>query len=287
MIRQNTMIALLIAVALVTLDAQPVFVGRADTVGQQIDTANQLSDTVVMIRQTRLFGYAQGAGIFHVASFRELPSMPSCCPSYGSSFDLGIEVGAGALWRTDDSLHAGFRLGYGFTPASFRATEPTVILKPTPIDASFQHALDATFQSVVFAPMAQYYIGRRTYLSAALVMRYTHFSYADQTERLDAPTGAVYLDNGSLTRNQYRGDVVGVQQITVAPELSIGRDFSLDRRDEWMLAVDLGYQLLLPGYVASIDWYSHTLRLQLAISRDDLMQQELPDREQAQPGNRR
>ncbi len=226
------------------------------------------ADTTSLVRSVRIYAFGNVSGLAHVADFTGIPDIPSCCTSYGNTIGYGWEFGAGALWRLDDGLHAGLRIGYGAASASFASTEPTVILKPTPRDASIAHSIDATITSMSYTPTVQWYLSRSLFITGALMMRYAVATSMVQDEVLQAPDGAVFIGTGTISRNRYEGPINGVQSISVAPEISVGYDLPLNKERSWMASVELAYQVLIPGYVAGIDWYSHALKVQVSVARD-------------------
>jgi hypothetical protein len=257
---------------LLTIAATLLF---ASTAFAQADgRARVVPDTSDLIRSVRLFGYGSGFGVWHVADFPGMPDVPSCCTSYGSTFGLGWEIGVGALWRIDTDLHAGLRVGYGSVEASFMATEPTVILKPLPRSASIEHSIETMITTMSYAPTVQWYLDSSLYVTGALVMRYALATSMVQREVLQSPDGAVFLENGTVERNRYEGPIGGVQSITVAPEVSFGYDLPLNDERSWMASIELGYQVLIPGYVAGIDWYSHALKVQVSVAHDSFKTRE-------------
>jgi outer membrane protein OmpA-like peptidoglycan-associated protein len=225
-----------------------------------------LVDTVNFSDRQRFGLFLQALPVYHTASFGQLPNVPACCPEYNDAWGLHWELGVSGLWAigaTPGSI--ALHVGYGLSRVSLEDREATTFLRPTPVPGEILHTLTSSFASINFTPLYRYHLGKGLHVGAGAAFRVLLSTSFDQREEIVTPRGAVFTDSRSALRNQRNGSITSAESITVAPTLSVSYDLPLTQTRSIVATPSLGYQLLLPGYVSSTRWTSHSIVAGIAI----------------------
>ncbi len=225
-----------------------------------------LVDTVNHADRQRFGLYAQAQPVYHTASFGQLPNIPACCPEYDDAWGLHWELGISGLWAigaTPSSI--ALHVGYGLSRVSLEDREQTTFLRPTPVAGEILHTLTSSFASINFTPLYRYHLGNGFHVGAGAAFRVLLSTSFEQQEEIVTPRGAVFTDSRSAIRNKRSGSITSAESITVAPTLAVSVDLPLTATRSVIATPSLGYQLLLPGYVSSTQWTSHSIVAGIAI----------------------
>jgi len=239
-----------------------------DTTLTAADTASTVADTIqAVVGQRRLGLYVQPSIVAHVASFDELPNVPSCCPQYGSHVYWGLDIGGEFLQRFTENFHAGFRIGVGRVGARFESDETTTVIAPVPTTGTFRHRLDIDATQVHFMPIGAYSLSERDMVLIGLDLALTVTSTYEQDERILTPVGATFSDSQSSIRNATSGDA-GLNQLSGAIRIGYSHDLPLTQDNSTKIVPQIWYGYTVPGYVRSIDWGAHIISVGVGIVWD-------------------
>lgn len=215
------------------LMACAVFFSSAETHGQLVrrDSATQQSERLTMF----VGGYIGAHGNLHLAQFGELPGVPNCCTSFGTTFSLGLAGGASLDIPLSETLELQNRLGYAGLGAMLQSSqnignEPVLTDGPIPTEERraivVDHTLDAGLAMVALEPSIAYRAGPSLWLSAGVRAGFLIQKTFAQRETLVQPEGYTFT-NGSAVRNAVEGDIPSANALQLHGSLGVGYEFAL------------------------------------------------------------
>ena len=206
-------------------------------------------------------------------SFRQLPGFPSCCPQFdggsgvGPAFSLGVDVPITGSW------FGSVRLGTADRSHTLSTTELIdVIVGNTLVTGSIEHTLDLSLRDVTLEALIGYRIGALQ-LRAGAGYGWRTFGQLQAAERLTGPSGAVFVDTRTDTRNVRTDDLP--QTVTSSAHLvgDVGLDIPLDERRRWVVTPEVGLAVFTASMTSVTSWTiaapSIGLRLAYAIDVED------------------
>lgn len=213
-----------------------------------------------------LGGYGRNS---HVASFRKLGDIPSCCPSFDGGSGNGFYLGAFGTLPLDDRWKLHLRLTYAGEGGRQSDDERTVVAdlrdSARVVEALFRHDLDATLSSIGLEPM----IGWRAIGGLDLFvggrLAYVTTSSVHQTETMIEPADyGAYLGSDRVWVDVSK-DIPGAS--TLRATIAVGARYvlPLNTRGTTFLAPEIFYHHALTGVADGVSWKAHQLRFGLAL----------------------
>ncbi len=246
--------------------------------GQPIDEENftevKVTSNSDPVTEDIVINVGVGAGYtrdVHVADFRALPGVPSCCPNFKSGFGHTLDFGLLFAFPVDrEELFFPFlKAGYYSTSAHLSRIESVLLeIDGAPAPGEFEHAVDADFSGLDFLIGVKSGFGFITNFTGA------NFSVGfgaevplkadySQIETIVDPSDRGYFtDTETDTRNDNSGDLEDVAPARYY--LDFGLSYQLNPSQKHRLlqvAPRIDFKLPLNNYVTDVDWKAYSLRL--------------------------
>jgi outer membrane protein OmpA-like peptidoglycan-associated protein len=187
-------------------------------------------------------------------SFRSLPGFPSCCPEFTGGSGTGITLGIGADVDVVGNFLVSGRLSTTDMGHTLETQERvSVIIDGSLASADITHSLDLS-QRVVAADLLLGY--RLNIITVRLGLGYLTRGPAtlQAEERLESPAGAEFIDTRTSVRNAREGALPQAVGTSWQLAASIGIDFSMDGRRQWMLSPEIGLVAPLSSITSAVSW---------------------------------
>lgn len=187
-------------------------------------------------------------------SFRQLPGFPSCCPQFdggsgaGPAFSLGVDVPITGSW------FGSVRLGTADRSHTLSATELIdVIVGNTLVTGSIEHTLDLSLRDVTLEALIGYRIGALQ-LRAGAGYGWRTFGQLQAAERLTGPSGAVFVDTRTDTRNVRTGTMPQPVMASAHVVGAAGLDIPLDRLRRWVVTPEVALAAATASVTSVTSW---------------------------------
>lgn len=212
-----------------------------------------------------------GAGL-HEASFGALHSVPSCCSSYGSHWNLswGIAgiIESGALTHTPLPLAVQLRLGLQNFSGRLQREEfiANVIVGDRVTRGISRFQLDARLWTVSVEPLLHAALPEHRQLSFDVGLRLDWLAiarYAQREELINPSSGAVF-ETGTRLRNTFAGIIPTHAHVGAA--IQIGARYCIALDGKWTLQPELRGQVAL-SRIADVPWRVHRILAGVALLR--------------------
>ena len=211
-------------------------------------------------------GGSVGYGMFdHVAGFKALPDVPSCCPEYSTGKGTGFSLGG--LFETPLTSSISLELRGMFTSGSgtFTANETKVIFDgKNSVDGVFEHTITTRLSSVGLQPSIRIPVIGELKVSAGVLMSLLLGSTYTQQERLISP-GDVVFENESRTRLRLAGGITDVRSMQLGITGGISYDIPLNIKSSLIASPEISYTYGMMDVLQNDKWKIHSLRLGLAV----------------------
>jgi outer membrane protein OmpA-like peptidoglycan-associated protein/opacity protein-like surface antigen len=203
----------------------------------------------------------------HVADFRRLPGVPSCCPNFESGNGPGFMLGGLYEFRLMDDLSLGLRADYANQGGTLSAIERTVVdgANGSILNASIEHLLDSRISSIGIQPLLGYRLFGGLSAHAGTRVGYVLSRTYTQKEVLLEPAGSGTFENGLRQRNFSEGSIEEASSLQAG--LVAGLSYTLPLNDEasLFLVPEMFYHHSLTPVVENLTWKLHALTAGAAI----------------------
>lgn len=204
-----------------------------------------------------------GARLFHSASFRGLPGVPSCCPDYESGSGWGIAIGG----RFELPMIDGFRIGAGLDYLKLGGRLVTdesefVFDGFGGVDAIFRHTIESDIHTLVLSPYGLYEPIDRLRLFMGPQFLLTLGTSFQQEERILSPS-TIRFENDRNVRMEFEGSIPGARSMGLGLAGGIGTEFALRGSTGLTLAPELSAWYGFTDVAGGIDWRIHGIRIGL------------------------
>jgi len=156
------------------------------------------------------FGINGGFNLnYHLADFKNLPSTPSCCPKFESTFYPAYNGGIFTEIPLNDKYDIGFSANFNIIPFEFIKEENignTAVIgvngTSVPEKIYTEHKIDGSINTISLEAYGNYYLNKNLRLSLGLIPSYIITNTFNQKELILRPNNVVFSDNNSLARNE-------------------------------------------------------------------------------------
>lgn len=205
-------------------------------------------------------------------AFRELPGIPSCCPSFESGSGLGFTAGVLYGIPLAGPLVLDLRAGFSTLSGTLTAIEPTVVFDgDRGVDGAFEHRIDVDRSMFFLAPQVSLRAPFGMRLSAGLEAGFVlDATYAQRETIVDPPGAYTFIDSlGNATQSRIRNESNGAlpegARLHLALVSAIGYPLKLNPAGSLLLIPELRGALGMTPVVDGLSWNAHTLRFGVAV----------------------
>lgn len=226
---------------------------------------------------TKTYSFGLWGGLnynIHNCDFKSLPGIRSCCPKYESGTGFGFS--AGVLFEKYFSEDHGLSIRAGIAQygADIIFKENVLAsLNGEPVNAVFEHRIDARLQSVG-ADMDLFYKIEHLYditFSIGFRLAYVYQKTFSQQESILEPADGVY-ENNERTRLTASGDIPEALNFYGGLVFGISKELPLD--DNFSISPELRFNLALTNVSKNLSWKPNSLTIAFAIKYSPSARQE-------------
>ncbi|MDQ1264948.1 MAG: hypothetical protein QG635_98 [Bacteroidota bacterium] len=208
----------------------------------------------------------------HLADFKRLPDVPSCCPNF--QLGLGPAYSAGLLLEIPFSygFSTQIRAGYFVYDGLLTSTESTYLYNNgRSVDGEFEYRLDSKLAIVGLEPLLSFGIYDKLRLNIGINAGYLLTKTFEQYEQITKPEGSVTFldslgsDSGDRIRNRYSGDLKNASDFQAAALLGISYELPLNNSRSLLAAPEILAGYSFTPVVSGLSWNVLTLRAGVAI----------------------
>ena len=213
-----------------------------------------------------LFGNVDAA--INAASFTGLPDVPSCCPEYSTSTDIGWLAGISYIRPLTPTWTLHVRGHYGQYGGSFQSLENEPTIGPGGVEeqATIQHDLTTAFSQISIEPLAGYHLTRDLSLLGGLTLGYVFSAKFDQNETLIEPIDAVFGSQSRERNTKSNEDIADASVFNIGLTIGASYDIALNADRSVFISPEVLFTFSPIPQVSGISYNIHHLRAGLALS---------------------
>ena len=198
---------------------------------------------------------------FLTASFSQLPTVPTCCQSFGNEQHNGYTLGAIAELPLEVGLAPTLRLLYTQLGGEFTSNEEKYVFDGSlaSAQASFLHTIDARVHAIVIEPGMRITTDGGFNVGLGFQLGYLVDATFTQREQISSPSSIVYKD-GSRERNVQQGDLPQLNDWQIGLNIGAGYDFHFDSAPDLVIGPEVNYTYNFSNIIDGMNWKTHTLR---------------------------
>ncbi|MFN4985432.1 MAG: outer membrane beta-barrel protein [Ignavibacteria bacterium] len=199
---------------------------------------------------------------FLTASFAQLPSVPTCCQSFGNEQHNGYTIGALAELPLSVGLAPTLRVLYTQLGGEFTSTDEKYVFDGSlaSAQASFLHTIDARIHAIVIEPGMRITTDGGFNIGLGVQLGYLADATFTQREEIASPSTITYKD-GSRERNIQTGDLPQLNDWQIGLNLGAGYDFHFTDAPDLVIGPEVNYTYNFSNIIDGINWKTHTLRV--------------------------
>ncbi|MBM2816359.1 MAG: OmpA/MotB domain protein [Ignavibacteria bacterium] len=204
----------------------------------------------------------------HFPDFREIPGIPSCCPSFESGIGFNGRAGLYYAYPLTKSFSLSAGIDYFSKNGLLSATESELInLSGARINGKFEHTLDAVFNTAglnigLITKLSNTY---NVYLGARPGYIFSN-KYEAQEKITEPADRGIFLDTGTPVRNHSKGNIPNPELFSFDIEVGFSAGFPLNGDSTLMLNPGLSYSIGLTDYVKTVSWKISSVTASIGIS---------------------
>lgn len=201
----------------------------------------------------------------HSASFKGLPTVPSCCPQYATGSGTGLTFGG--LFETPLMTNLSLEVRGLFTTnnGTFTASETKLIFDgKNSVDGLFEHTITTNLSSIGVLPSLRIPLIGALNASAGMNIAFIMGSAYTQQERLVSP-GDMMFENDSRTRLNSEGSIAQIRALQMGFTGGISYDVPLNYNATLLATPELSYTYGLTDILQNDKWKVHSLRFGIAL----------------------
>ena len=196
----------------------------------------------------------------HVANFRALPSVPSCCPRFEYGHGTGLSAGAGYDLPLGGPFMLTLRTSFSTHDAILRATENLPVdVHGTRMLAEIDHFIHAHFSSLGIESLLAYRIRGGLFLNTGIRAAVVFGASYEQHEQLVRPESGTF-ENDRRVRNEFSGDIPNASRLTASILGGVSYDLPLDRAGRIRAVPELLYAFGVTPVATTLAWNAHAIR---------------------------
>lgn len=199
---------------------------------------------------------------FLTASFAQLPSVPTCCQSFGNEQHNGYTIGALAELPLSVGLAPTLRVLYTQFGGDFTSTEEKYVFDGSlaSAQASFLHTIDTRVHAIVIEPGMRITTDGGFNIGLGVQLGYLVDATFTQREEITSPSSITY-SGGTRERNVQTGDLPQLNDWQVGLNLGAGYDFHFNDAPDLVVGPEVNYTYNFNNIIDGINWKTHTLRV--------------------------
>lgn len=235
-----------------------------------------VSDVVAQTGERPRIGLVLNGGLdLHSASFRRLPELDNCCPSFTGGSGFGWLAGISYTSPVNEAWTLDIRAGYRSFAVDMLVNEAQLVSQPSGLieSARIRHELSTSFSSLVVEPLVRYQVATNLNLRLGLYGSYALGGSYSQGEYLETPSNAVF-ENGTRARNQAEGSLTSLSSINVGFTAGIGVDLPLSSDRSMIMSPEILATVIPTNILGETSWSMSTLRAGVVISYSPIDEKE-------------
>lgn len=217
---------------------------------------------------TERYGVFGGYSInFHTADFRALPGVPNCCPKFENGTGGGFSFGGMYEFALTRKFWLTLRAGYSALDATLVREEYVPALRLADDyyfpDATIDHRIKASVSTIGVAPVITFNPigGLRFHTGVELsVLSGIHY---EQVEEMKAE-GLVFKENLKRTRNEYSGELSGVNKFQTSLIIGASMELPLNRSKSMVIVPEALFHIGLSNLTESVVWKANAFQVGIA-----------------------
>jgi|GEM_PF-5812346 len=208
--------------------------------------------------------YGQYGPNIYIASFEQLPGIPSCCSEFSQGYGSGPSIGLGLGYYVSDDWLLGLRSGYRDLSALFEEKQPIdIIIDGIPAMGEFTHFIDVTLTGLEIYPHVAYKVTDKLNFYMGPAVTFVGTAEHDHKEVITNPADRgtfVGADLGRRIRNDTVGLLPDAASLLFSIEVGASYEFPMNESGSLVIVPELftGYGLNSP--VEGLDWSIITIR---------------------------
>ncbi|MBI3258740.1 MAG: hypothetical protein HYZ54_04585, partial [Ignavibacteriae bacterium] len=229
----------------------------------------QVENVHAQSTSTERYGVYGGYSInFHSADFRALPGVPNCCPKFENGTGGGFAFGALYEFSITKRFWFTLRAGYSTLNATLVREEYVPALRLADDyyfpDAAIDHRIKARLSTIGIAPIITFNpIGGLRFHSGIELASLGSINY-DQVEEMKAE-GLVFKENLKRTRNEYSGDLSGVNRFQTSLIIGTSMELPLNRSRSMIIAPEAIFHIGLSNLTESVVWKANAFQIGISL----------------------
>lgn len=195
-----------------------------------------------------------------------LPTVPTCCASYGSTSGNGVLLGGVVELPLSSKLELSARVLFQSASVTFTTDEETTIRVGNTVEATtIRHTLESS-QGVVFVePILAYRIAGGLDVMAGLRIGTVLSATYSQDERLVDPTQPVRFEDGTTVRNATSGDLPNTSSMQAGALIGLRYMLPMNAAGTLHLVPEISYSPMFTNLVSDASWSVSPLRIGASI----------------------
>lgn len=195
-----------------------------------------------------------------------LPTVPTCCSSYGSTSGSGVLLGGVFELPLSSSLELSTRVVYQSASVTFSVDDKVTTRVNERLDeAILRHTLESSQGFIFVEPIAAYRITGGLDVLAGLRVGTTLSATYSQDERIADPTLPVRFDDGTTIRNATTGDLPNASALQAGAVIGLRYVLPMNSGGTLHLVPEVTYSPMFTNLVSDASWTVSPLRIGASI----------------------
>ncbi len=195
-----------------------------------------------------------------------LPTVPTCCTSYGSTSGSGVLVGGVIELPLTSKLELSTRVLFQSATVTFATDEQAAIRVGNTVEtATLRHTLESSQGFVFVEPVAAYRIAGGLDVLAGLRVGTVLSATYTQDERIADPTQPVRFDDGTTIRNATTGDLPNTSALQAGAVIGLRYVLPMNANGTLQLVPEVSYAPMFTNLVSDASWTVSPLRVGLSV----------------------
>lgn len=208
------------------------------------------------------YGLFINSGInLHLADFRALDTVPSCCPGYRNGSGLNLAFGLAPTFPLSEKIELSTRLGFHLLNGTLSRIEEIRVAgqQGEGVDGEFKHSIRSDFGLIALEPLLAYRLTDQFRILAGLRFGFLLDKRYEQKEEIISPSFGTF-ENGQRTRNEHHGNIPNASSIEAALSAGVSYDIPLNTAHTFFLSPEFFTNIGLTSLSKKQSWYNTTLR---------------------------
>ena len=217
-------------------------------------------------------GYLDYNFNIHIADFKQLPGIPSCCPQYTDGSGGGFAIGGLFEIPFNPAIGISFRLGYSGLSGDLTKVEKnignTIIIpindpnNPIITSVDVEHLIEAKLHTLGFEPTVNFKFFHNLYMDAGFRLGYLFSSKINHSEKIIRPENVTFLDGRVIRNDTSNAELPNRNSLQVFGIVGIGYQLPISK--DAFIQPELRYHIPFLN-ISDVSWKVATLQLGASI----------------------